>query len=89
MHDEKEAATSDLTGNEPDTTREAFMAAIIKLADDEAFRKAFLEHYQRWAHPPMMLVPELVGLDPPFNTTPGGITWVNPDLYCYGGGRGA
>jgi len=24
----------------------AFMAAIIKLADDPAFRKAFLEHYQ-------------------------------------------
>jgi len=74
MHDEKEAATSDLTGTEPDTSREAFMAAIVRLADDEAFRRSFLMHYQLWLHPPLVIDR---GLDLAINMTPGAITYID------------
>lgn len=35
--------------------REAFMAAIVKLADDAEFRKSFMTHYNLWLHAPMIV----------------------------------
>lgn len=55
-----------------DLSREAFMAAIVKLADDEAFRTSFLRHYHLFLHPPMVVTPDFAGVL--WNSDPGGIT---------------
>jgi hypothetical protein len=59
------------------SSKEAFMAAIMKLADDEAFRRSFLTHYQLWLHPPMIVGPTFEGVQ--FNTEPGGITFLSEE----------
>jgi len=59
-----------------DFSREAFMAAIIKLADDAAFRESFLRHYQLWLYPPMMVTPPL---PEDFDLTPGAINFVTEE----------
>lgn len=48
--------------NDVDTSREVFMAAIVKLADDEAFRRSFLEHSELWRHPPVMAIGDVDGV---------------------------
>lgn len=56
--------------------RAAFIEAITKLADDEAFRRSFMEHYQIWLHPPMFVVGSAPDLSE-FDLRPGAINWVD------------
>jgi len=57
--------------------REAFMAAIVKLADDPEFRRSFLTHYQQWLYPPVLVNGDVT--EKFFDGRPGAITPVTDE----------